>query len=251
MRPLAFVSPASSSRAWRMNSLATSAVFLLSGSVGDGVERRDAGDLRIGVVDVAVQAGAAEDDDEAMLLHRLDEDFDAGDLYVAQFDRERRAFFGGDAAGAAVADVAAGVERAEVRADGDVALLQREADAGGFERAAADQVLERIVAEQAEMAGAAAGADAGQDGDAAAEDADFGEGVEVRRVGRFELGQAARLLRQAAEAVGHVHDDLGVVFDVQFAGELVEVHGGRGRGSEVGGQGFIVAKYVCGCKGKE
>ena len=54
----------------------------------------------------------------------------------------------------------------------------------------------------------------------------FGERVEVRRVGRFELGQAARLLRQAAEAVGDVHDDLGVVFDVQFAGEVVEVHGG-------------------------
>ena len=77
----------------------------------------------------------------------------------------------GDAAGAAIGDVAGGVERAEVAADGDVAFVQLEADAGGFERAAADQVLERIVAEEAEVAGAAAGADAGQDRDAAAADA--------------------------------------------------------------------------------
>ena len=73
----------------------------------------------------------------------------------------------------------------------------------------------------------------GSDGDAAAADAALGERVEVRRVGRFQLGQAARLLRQAAEAVGDVHDDLGVVLDVQFAGEVVDVHGGEGRGSRV------------------
>ena len=65
----------------------------------------------------------------------------------------------------------------------------------------------------------------GQHGDAAAADADLGQRVEVRRVGRFELGQAARLLRQAAEAVGRREDDLGVVLDVQFAGEVVDVHG--------------------------
>ena len=120
-----------------------------------------------------------------------------------------------------------GVDRAEVGADGDVAVLQFEADAGGFEGAAADHVLQRVVAEEAEVAGAAAGADAGQHRDAAAEDAGFGERVEIRRVGRFEFRQAARLLRQAAEAVGNVHDDLRVVFGVQFAGEFMEVHGGR------------------------
>ena len=48
---------------------------------------------------------------------------------------------------------------------------------------------------------------------------------------------AARLLWQAAEAVGDIHDDLRIVFDVKFAGEFVEVHG-----EEVGGQrsGFRV-----------
>ena len=77
----------------------------------------------------------------------------------------------------------------------------------------------------------------GQNRNAAAEDAGFGEGVEVRRVGRFQLRQAAGLLRQAAEAIAHVHDDLGRVFDVQFAGELMKVHGGgsgfRVRGSVI------------------
>ena len=58
----------------------------------------------------------------------------------------------GDAAGAAVGDVAGRVERAEVRADRDVAFFEREADAGRFERAAADEVLERVVAEEAQGA---------------------------------------------------------------------------------------------------
>ena len=201
--------------------------LLAVGIACDRIERRHAGDLRVGVVHVAAQALAAEHDDEAMFLHRFDEDFDAGDLDVAKPDRERRAFFGRDAAGAAVGDVALGVDRAEVGADGDVAVFELEADAGRFERAAADHVLQRVVAEQAEVARAAAGADAGQHRDAAAEDAGFGERVEVRRFGRFQFGQAARLLRQAAEAVGDVHDDLGVVFDVQFASEFMDVHGGE------------------------
>ena len=69
-----------------------------------------------------------------------------------------------------------------------------EADAGRLQRAAADQVLQRIVAEQAEMPRTAAGADAGQHGNAAAADAALGERVEIRRVGRFELRQTAGLL---------------------------------------------------------
>ncbi len=124
-----------------------------------------------------------------------------------------------------------------------------EPDAGRLQRAAADQVLQRVVAEQAEVARAAAGADAGAHRNAAAQDAGLGQRVEVGRVGRFQLGPTARLLRQAAQAVGHVHDDLGVVFDVQLARKSVEVHGGRGRRSEVRGQGFIVAKYGWAARG--
>ena len=89
--------------------------------------------------------------------------------------------------------------------------------------------MQRVVAEQPEVAGAAAGANAGADRNAAAQDAGLGERVEVGRIRRFQLGATARLLRQAAQAIAHVHDDLRGVFDVQFARKSVEVHGG-GRG---------------------
>ena len=98
--------------------------LLAVGVGGDGIERRHAGLLRIGVVHVAAEARAAEDDHEAMLLHRLDEHLDAGNLHLAELDGQRRAFFGGDAAGAAVGDVAGRVERAEVAADGHVASVR-------------------------------------------------------------------------------------------------------------------------------
>ena len=70
-----------------MNSAATSAVRWLPAFIGLGRERRHAGGLRIGVVHVAAQAFAAKHDDEAMLLDRLDEDFDAGNLHLAQLAR--------------------------------------------------------------------------------------------------------------------------------------------------------------------
>src|SRR5699024_10757385 len=100
-------------------------------------------------------------------------------------DGERCAFFGWDATGAAGGNVAFGVDGAEVCADGDVAIFELEADAGGFEGTAADHVLQRVVAKEAEMARAAAGASAGQHRNAAAEDPRFGERVEVRRFGRL------------------------------------------------------------------
>ena len=75
-----------------------------------------------------------------MLLDRLDEDLDAGDLHLAELDGQRGALLAGDAAGAAVGDVAGGVERAEIAADGHVVGSQLEAHAGGLQGAAADQV---------------------------------------------------------------------------------------------------------------
>ena len=224
MRPLAFGWPLRIAHACLTNSRATSAVFALSGLLGDGIERRHAGPLRVGVVHVPAEPWAAEHDHEAMLLHRLDEHLDAGNLHLAELHRQRCTLFGRDAAGAAVGDVAGRVERAEVGADRDVAFLQVEADAGRLECPAADQVLERIVAEQAQVPRAAAGADARQHRNAAAADADLRQRIEIRRVGRFELGLAARLLRQPAQAVADVHDDLGVVLDVQFAGQILNIH---------------------------
>ena len=163
--PLAFGWPASSFWAWATNSLGHLGGPLARLVVGHRVQRRHARLLRIGVGHVAAEPLAAEDDHEAVLLDRLDEHLDAGNLHLAELDGQRAALFAGDAAGAAVGDVAGGVERAEVAADGHVLRPQLEADAGGLQRPAADQVLDRIVAEQAQVAGSAAGGDARRDRD--------------------------------------------------------------------------------------
>ena len=65
-----------------------------------------------------------------MLLDRLDENLDAGNLHLPQPDGQRRALFAADAARAAVGDVAGGVERAKVAAGRHVVGRQLEADAG-------------------------------------------------------------------------------------------------------------------------
>ena len=149
-----------------------------------------------------------------------------GIFTVAELHRQRGTFFGRDAAGAAVGDVARRVERAEVAADGHVALFEMEADAGRLQRPAADQVLDRIVAEQAQVAGPAAGADAGKHRNAAAEDADFRQRVEVAACwpsssSVLPPGCCGRPPRPSAD----IHHDFRVVLDVQFAGEVLDVHG--------------------------
>ena len=168
--------------------------------------------------------GAAKHDDEAMLLDRLDEDFDARDLHLPQLDRQRRAFFAAmrPARRSVMLPCASSVQKLPRMATS--LRPEFEADAGRFERAAADAILQRIVAEQAQVPRPAARADARLHRNAAAGDAALGQRVEVRRLGRFEFGLAARLERQAAEAVGHEHHDLRVVLNMQFARQLVHVH---------------------------
>src|SRR5690606_9768044 len=122
------------------------------------------------------------------------------------------------------------------------AFLKLEADAGRFERAAADEVLHGVVAEEAEVAGAAAGGDAGGDGDAAAADAFAHELGEVGGLRGFEFSEAPRLLRQAAEAVGDEDDDLGIVLDEKLAGGGVDVHGGEGGRRKVKGEGKTLSR---------
>src|SRR5205823_10952892 len=126
----------------------------------DRIERRHAGDLRIGIVHVAVQSLSAQDDNEAVLFHGFDEHLDTGDLHVAKSDREWCTFFGWNSTGTAIGGVALAVDRAEIGADGNVAILELKADTCGLERAAADYILQRVIPEKTKMAGAAAGADA-------------------------------------------------------------------------------------------
>ena len=118
-----------------------------------------------------MQAFTAKNDDKAVFLYGANKNLDAGDFDGVQFVGQRVAFFAGDAAGAAIGDFAGGVEGAVVAADGDIVRAEFETDAGGFQRAAADDEFQRIVAEEAEVAGAAAGSDAGFNRDAAAGDA--------------------------------------------------------------------------------
>src|SRR5205085_709915 len=101
--------------------------LLRSGVVSDGLQRRNAGLLRVGVVDAAAEAFAAEDDDEAVFLHVADKDFDAGNLDLIELLAERCGAVRIDAASTAVGDFAGGIERAEVAADGDVEITDRRA----------------------------------------------------------------------------------------------------------------------------
>ena len=190
------------------------------------VERGHAHGLWVGVGHAAVEPLRPEHDHEAVLLDRLHERLHAGDLHGLEFFHDREALLRGDPAGAAIGDLAGGVEGAEVAAGGDVVGPEFEADAGGLEGAAADLELEGVVAEQAEVPGAGAGRDARQHRHARAARAPGGEPVEVGGGGRFELGLAPRIQRQAAEAVGHEHHDLGGVLLGEFADQFVLFHGG-------------------------
>ena len=199
--------------------------LLAAGVVGLGIQRRHAGLLRIGVGHVAAQALAAKDDAETVLLDRLDKDLDAGDFHFAQFDGQRGALLAGNAAGAAVGDVAGRIERDKIATHGNVLGPQLEAHAGRLQGPAADRILQRIVAEQAQVSRAAAGGNAGQNGNRTAQRADFCQGVQVGRLGGLQLGRSARLQGQSPQAVGHQEHDLGVVLDLQFANQLLDFHG--------------------------
>ena len=184
-----------------MNSAATWAVLSLSGWSHAGASGGTP--VAWGSVSATLppRPFPAKHDDKAMLFHRLDKDLDAGNRDLAELDRQRGTLFGGDAPGTAVGDVARCVERAEVAADGDIAFLKFETDAGRLQRPATDQILERIVAEQPQVPGPAARADAGLDRDAPAADSLLRQGVEIRRVGRFPVRSAP----PAAAAVPRAH----------------------------------------------
>jgi hypothetical protein len=86
------------------------------------------------------------------------------------------------------------VDTSEVTAQGEVVGADVEADADGFENAAADDILQGVVAEQPEVAGAAAGGDAGTDRLVEAEGRSLGEAVEI--------GTASLAAKRAASRSG-------------------------------------------------
>jgi len=163
--------------------------------------------LGICVCHVAAESFAAQHDNKAVFFYRLDKDFYARDRHLAEFDCQWCALLGRNAARAAVCDIAIGIDRTKIAANRDVALLKFEANARGLKRPTADEVLKRIVAEQAQVAWAAAGTDARLDGDTAAANTLLCQCVKMGRGGRFQLGAAARFLGQSAQAVGHEQDN--------------------------------------------
>src|SRR5262249_48953850 len=152
---------------------------------------------------------AAEDDDEAMSPHRLDENFHAGNRDRRQLLRHRDTAFGGRPAGPAISDFAGCVDCAEVAAHRDILGSDMKINAERFENSAADLILERIVAEQAEVPWAAARRDSRQNRRRQTADSLTDTGVQVRRSGRLELGLSPHFQGETAEAVGDDENDLG------------------------------------------
>ena len=166
----------------------------------------------VGVGQWSFEIFAAKHDDKTMALAGLDDDlgvadfFDFGGEQGAQF----LADFGFNAAGAAVGDDALPVEGAEIGAGGDVAGLELDAETERLDDAAANLEFQRVIAKEGEMAGTAAGSDAGGDGQHAALRGVLGEGVEVGRDGGFERRHKALLAGgDVAEAVEDEEDKLG------------------------------------------
>ena len=122
-------------------------------------------DLR--VADNRALHRAADECDEILPLFVIDDAvWDASAnrrWFAAGCLRELDAALGGDAPGAAIGDPAAAVDGAEVAAGGQVVRPQVEIDAQRLQHAAPHRVGERVVAEQAEVAGPAAGGDSGRD----------------------------------------------------------------------------------------
>src|SRR4029453_19460800 len=111
----------------------------------------------------AALALGAEDEHEAVVFPGLDEHLDAGQLDAPEPLGQAQVQLGGGPARGPGRDTAHAVHSAEVPAGRDVPRAKLELDAERLEHAAAHLILEGIVAEETEMAGAAARGDPGRD----------------------------------------------------------------------------------------
>ena len=154
-----------------------------------------------------------------MFFARFDNDLRVADFL--NFRREQRNEFfarlGRNTSGTAVGDNAFGIKRRKISARADVAGFQFKTKAERFNDAATDLKFQRIVAEQAEMAGAAAGREAGRNGNHAALRGILRKLVEVGRVRGFERREIAGFLRRnVAESVENNQRVLGFGFKGQL-----------------------------------
>ncbi len=137
---------------------------LLCRRLGLALERWLADLQRVGFLDARVKPLAAHEQHEAVLLHLLDDRLHARQHDLLEVGDGLRALLGRDAPGASVDDQPVLVDSGKVAACGDITGAQVKPDARRFQRAAPDTVAQRVIAEQREVAGAAAGLDAPRDG---------------------------------------------------------------------------------------
>lgn len=181
----------------------------------------------IGIGERAFESFAAKYNDEPVAFTGFDDDFDIADFFDFLFQDFDLCFanFGVDAASAPVGDQTFGVERAEIGAGGNVAGFEFNAETERFDDATTNFKFERIVAKQAEVAGAAAGSDAGRDGRQTAHCGVFGERVEIRSFGDFERSaKAGGFGGDIADAVVHDERDFGFVRDREIRINFIEIH---------------------------
>ena len=178
------------------------------------------------VADAAGEPRPPEDDAGPVPGAGLDQQGDAG---VGQAVQVRHKGAGvGDAAGPAVGDHQVLVHGAQVAPQGHVAGLQVHAQPRHFDGAPAGVVLVDVVAQDGQVAGVAAGAQADADGVHHAGDAPGGQGVQIGGAGRLQGGEPPQLLDgPVAQAV---HDDEhGFVHKFPLWRNLNESRMSRGR----------------------
>ena len=173
---------------------------------------------------------AAEHDDKPVAFTGFDDDLDVAnffDFLFQDFDL-CLAHAGVNATGPAVGHEPFGVERAEVGTRSDVAGFEVNADAERFDNAAADFKFERVVAEQAKVAGTAAGRDAGRDRRHATHRGMFGERVEVGRFGDFERrAEAGGFGGDVTNAIINDERKFGLVRNGETGINFIKIHSAR------------------------
>ena len=137
--------------------------------------------------------------------------------------------FAGNPACTAICDDSVGVDGAEIPTDGDIAVAHFHVNPKGFQNAATDLELKWIVSEQGQVARAGAVGHTSSDRCMLTGGAFGSELIEVRSAGCFQFGLSTGSDRQAAQAVGHKHDNLGAVLLFEVTDQVLETWGHSGR----------------------
>lgn len=165
-----------------------------------------------------------------MLLHWLNENLVAWNFCLPHPHRQRRALLRRDSSGAPITDFSRRIQRAKISPRCHIARPHFKSDSRRLERPTANQIFDRVISEQPQMSRAAPRRDSWTDGNARPLHAELRQQIQIRLFCRFQFCFASRRHRQATQAVGHQHDDLGIALNVQFTSEGMRVHRGKESG---------------------